>query len=136
VPRLHRHRAAARRRQLLGARAPIPWRQRTRRPVSRALPLDPTVALPSLARGQDVHLTLHLHTDDVGRPLRPVAADPGPPGSSEVGTWPGAQLVPCATAAGPYEACVPGGAFWMGDPLLSVFGTQSSDQERLVVMSP
>jgi formylglycine-generating enzyme required for sulfatase activity len=98
--------------------------------------LETNVALPSLGNSTHRELTVHLHTDDVGRPQGPIAADDGPPTASEVGSWPGAQIVPCATAAGADEACVPGGAYWMGDPLDATDGTLSADQERLVVISP
>jgi formylglycine-generating enzyme required for sulfatase activity len=54
-----------------------------------------------------------------------------------VGTWPGAKRVPCSGAPLPGEVCVPGGAYWMGNPALSTSlpGGQA-DAQRLVVVAP
>ncbi len=98
--------------------------------------LERDVALPALGATDVVHLTVRLHVDDIGQP-QSGDPDPGEPGPSEVGQWSGAQPVPCATAAGADEACVVGGAFYMGDPALGELGGGTdADQERLVVVSP
>jgi sulfatase modifying factor 1 len=56
---------------------------------------------------------------------------------SRIGSWPGAWSRPCASAPTADEVCVPGGAFWMGDPeLRGNADLADSDRERLVVMSP
>ena len=101
-----------------------------------------TVRLPPIDAAERRGLTVILHVDDVGQPLGepdPLDADlDGPPGSSLVGSWPGATVVPCASAAPPGQACVPGGAFWFGDPALrlSFVGLNPPSDERLVVISP
>jgi formylglycine-generating enzyme required for sulfatase activity len=54
-----------------------------------------------------------------------------------VGSWPGAAVVPCKGTAAANEVCVPGGAFWMGDPILKNLAVgEDSDEEHLVVISP
>jgi sulfatase modifying factor 1 len=55
---------------------------------------------------------------------------------SLVGAWPGGQRVDCSAPAQPGEVCVPGGAFWMGNPAVSHVGLQDGDRLRLVVLSP
>src|SRR6185436_82728 len=84
-----------------------------------------------------IDVTVFLPTDAVGRPIGtlddPIPADLRAPGISAVGTWPGARRVPCQGMANPGEVCVPGGAFWMGNPLLSV---GDATRQRLVVLSP
>lgn len=104
--------------------------------------LDTTLALPALDPSSsgtvDVYLTLHV--DDVGVSLgqpTPLAPSTDAFPSSMVGTWPGATEVPCKEAAGDGEACVPGGAFFMGDPAMTLEGMgQDPNEERLVVVSP
>jgi formylglycine-generating enzyme required for sulfatase activity len=102
--------------------------------------LDTTLALPSVDASAVAHVTAHLHVEDVGRALGvpdPLVPDVGPPGPSEVGSWPGARVVPCTSAPRPGEACIPGGAYWMGDPIIRGYATgQDADRERLVVLSP
>jgi formylglycine-generating enzyme required for sulfatase activity len=99
--------------------------------------LDSTYALPALDSSSVVEVTARLATSDVGRTLGPVMPDAGPPGPTMISSWPGAAVIPCSGSAGAGEVCVPGGAFWMGDPIIKGFneGTDA-DQERLVVISP
>jgi formylglycine-generating enzyme required for sulfatase activity len=54
------------------------------------------------------------------------------------GSFPGADAVPCAAEPRDDEACVPGGAFWMGDPRLDTLDAREADgtSERIVVLSP
>jgi formylglycine-generating enzyme required for sulfatase activity len=99
--------------------------------------IDVTVSLPPLAGDSTTDLTVRLHTEDVGRALGPVDPEIGLPGDSEVGTWPGLEEVPCAGQAGDDEVCVPGGAYFMGDPIMRALGAGlDADRERLVVMKP
>jgi formylglycine-generating enzyme required for sulfatase activity len=99
--------------------------------------LDTTIALPPVGDNQQIDVTVRLRTEDVGKPQGPMPAERGLPGPSQVGTWPGAAVVPCHDQPGPGEVCVPGGAFWMGDPLLGNLGMGlEADAERLVVVSP
>lgn len=99
--------------------------------------IDSTFALPALDSSEVVHLTARLRTADVGQKLGPLAPDDGEPGPTLAGTWPGATIVPCRGTAAADESCVPGGAYWMGDPIIKGdFAQGDSDQERLVVISP
>jgi formylglycine-generating enzyme required for sulfatase activity len=82
---------------------------------------------------------LELHVDDTGLPRyddepSPIAAVPE---RSVVGSWSGATIVPCPEAPDENEACVPGGAFWMGDPeLRDDREVANAEREHLVVVSP
>lgn len=92
--------------------------------------------------------TVFLRTEDVGvprgsamQPLDPSDSEgsivrPGAPEASEVGSWPGARPIPCAAAPQKGEACVQGGAYWMGNPLVKGDDFVESDRQRLVVLSP
>lgn len=81
-----------------------------------------------------------LGADDAGQ--RGGFDAPSEPGSevprrSRVGSWAGAQRALCAGAPGPDEVCIPGGAFWLGDPLLrNNTDLGDADRERLTVVSP
>ncbi len=104
--------------------------------------VDVTAALPAIARGRVEEISLFLHVDDVASPVgsldQPVDPTPGRVTRGHAGTWPGAQVVPCAGDAGPGEVCVPGGAYWMGNPLLVAgYGADSAaNLQRVVVVSP
>lgn len=115
----------------------------TSRPAST---LEAVVALP-WARGDGVReLNLSLLVKDLAVPQGTLdsPAEPleGPSQPGLVGSWPGAQRAPCSqemlASLGPEEACVPGGAFWMGDPRIDFSGSPEHDgaSERLVVLSP
>ena len=96
--------------------------------------IEAVIALPEVGVDGivDVHVT--LHTADVSRPRgtldAPAAFEPGPSPGGLAGTWRSDLVRDCATPAGPDEACVPGGAFWYGDPGLD------APFERLVALSP
>lgn len=103
--------------------------------------LDTTVALPPVAEDGIIDLTATLRTDAIGAPQgtldAPAAASIGNPRRNFVGTWPSAIPAPCARTPGPEEACVPGGAFWMGNPTVgAMLASFDSDLPRLVVLSP
>jgi formylglycine-generating enzyme required for sulfatase activity len=104
--------------------------------------LDTTVALPPTATEGYVDISIFLKTDDVGVPRgapgQPVAPDRGPAPRAVVGTWWGAVQTPCTGAPRMGEACVPGGASWMGSPRASDSGDLGAASEalRLVVRSP
>jgi formylglycine-generating enzyme len=99
--------------------------------------IETVVALPSIAAEGLVPLHVVLRTDDLGRPRgsleAPVTTEIGAPPKGLAGSWNVAVRRGCpepAREAREGEACVPGGAFWMGDPtLIRPF-------ERLVVVSP
>ncbi|MEZ4375058.1 MAG: SUMF1/EgtB/PvdO family nonheme iron enzyme [Polyangiaceae bacterium] len=104
--------------------------------------LEAVVELPGVSADGVVELHVDLLVDSLGAPLgslsAPHAAGSGPGQPELVGSWWGAQRKDCPTAAQPGEACVPGGAFWMGDPRLDFSGAPEHDGslERLVVLSP
>jgi formylglycine-generating enzyme required for sulfatase activity len=103
--------------------------------------IDVTVALPEVVDGEIEEVTVRLLTDAVGAPIGlyepPAPAEKGRPIGSRVGSWPGAQRVPCSGEPAQNEVCVPGGAYWMGNPSLpTVKLTAAADRQRLVVVSP
>ncbi len=108
----------------------------------RASTLASTVVLPEVAGDGVLELTVVLRLSDLARPRgsleAPVAAEPGRPTPGTVGSFPGAAVAACATAAREDEACVPGGAFWMGNPRIDVLDAREADgtSERVVVLSP
>jgi formylglycine-generating enzyme len=103
--------------------------------------IDVHAALPVVSSDGIVEVTMLLRVEDVGNPLgslrAPTVSQAGAPASSPLGTWPKAQRTPCTGTAGSAEACVPGGAFWMGHPYVELDeeGTDASES-RLVVLSP
>jgi sulfatase modifying factor 1 len=104
--------------------------------------LQSTVALPEIGPEGVVEVTVTLRLADLAHPHgsldAPVAAEPGKPAPGLVGSFPGARIVPCAGEPHEDEACVPGGAFWMGNPRLDVLDAREADgtSERVVVLSP
>jgi formylglycine-generating enzyme required for sulfatase activity len=101
--------------------------------------IDQTVVLPAVGVSGVDRVLVTLRVDDTAQPgliERPQRApDPVPPAS--VGSWPSAARVPCNAAPAAGEACVPGGAFWMGDPeLRNDTEVQDAEREHLVVVSP
>jgi len=101
--------------------------------------IDVTLAVPALDEGTVTDVTVMLATDDVGVPVgagTPIALTPGQPDGSHVGTWPGAQRVDCATPPPDGEVCIPGGAYWMGDPSAAGWTDVQTVHQRLVVLSP
>ena len=104
--------------------------------------VEQVVRLPAIKADAVQHVTVTLLTEDVGVPRgtleSPEEAVLGVPASGLVGTWAGAAPTTCAGEAGPDEVCIPGGAFWMGDPSLDFTGVADvqGGGERLVVLSP
>jgi formylglycine-generating enzyme len=104
--------------------------------------LETVVALPEVDDDGIVEATVLLRTDDLAHPVgsldAPVPARPGPPPLGLAGTWPGAAIVPCRDPNRSGEACLSGGAFWMGDPRLDLSAAEELDGEleRLVVLAP
>jgi formylglycine-generating enzyme required for sulfatase activity len=103
--------------------------------------LDVTVELPAVGADGIVDGTVVLETDHVGVPVgtpgRPAPWTPGRPASSRVGTWPDAIPRDCVGEPRDREVCVPGGAFWMSN-LLVTGGSQGEDVPvpRLVSLAP
>lgn len=97
--------------------------------------------LPAVGEDGITVLTATFRADDVGRPrgtlAQPIVFDRGAPSPSLEGTWPGARVEPCAGEPPPGAVCVPGGAFFMGDPRVTVDrGSVSGAKEHLVALSP
>lgn len=78
--------------------------------------LDTTVALPTAPEEGIVELNVLSKTDDIGLRVGPVAPASGRPGASAVGTWRGGKRVECGEGARPGETCIPGAAFFFGNP--------------------
>jgi formylglycine-generating enzyme len=112
--------------------------------------IEVVAELPETPVEGPVETTLRLFTDNVGVPRgtvldpQPIDADPdarslvlrGRVADSVVGSWPGAEPQPCSEDPGEGEACVPGGAYWMGNPLVKGDDFVESDKQRLVALSP
>jgi formylglycine-generating enzyme required for sulfatase activity len=98
--------------------------------------IDASVTLPTTDDEGIKPVTVFMRTDDVGKKL---AREPelGVTPGGRVGTWPGARRVPCSGQPMPGEVCIPGGAFWMGNPQARVYHVQGDEVVmRLVVLSP
>ena len=108
----------------------------------RGSTLERVVALPAIAGSGLIEVTVLLPLAELGVARgslnAPVPAQPGPPAAGVVGTFAGARVVSCVGDAQPDEACVPGGAFWMGNPRLDILDPRETDgtAERVVVLSP
>jgi formylglycine-generating enzyme required for sulfatase activity len=97
--------------------------------------IDVTATLPSIAATGITPTTLLLKTDDTGQPTT-VTLAPGAPSTSLVGSWPGARRIDCAAPPKPGEVCIPGGAYWMGNPLADYVDMGDGNRQRIAVMSP
>jgi formylglycine-generating enzyme len=99
------------------------------------------VALPPVGQDGIIHTGVFLSVDDVGKPqgslMAPMPPSAGLPAYDKVGTWHGATRVPCTGSPKFGEACVPGGAYWMGNTRLSEQRAPDlADDPHLVVVSP
>lgn len=101
--------------------------------------IDVYAQLPEVGADGIVKATILLRVDDLGQPRgslqAPTEALAGEP--TALSLWPGAQRLDCTGPTAPSEACVPGGAFWLGNPQ-SGFHTPGGDanESRLVVLRP
>lgn len=108
----------------------------------RASTLESVVSLPEVAAEGIVEVTVTLRLADLAHPRdsleAPLASEPGRPAPGLVGSFPGSHAAPCKGEAAADEACVPGGAFWMGNPRLDILDAREADgtSERVVVLSP
>lgn len=103
--------------------------------------IEVVTALAAAPNEGGVDQTIFLATEEVGVPrgtlAAPAPAIPGAPPASKVGSWEGAKRIPCDEPAREGEACIPGGAFWMGNPSeRDPDEATRSDKPRLVVVSP
>src|SRR6187551_387676 len=93
--------------------------------------IDQTVMLPAVGVSGIERLLVTLRVDDTAQPgiVEQPARAPDRALPASVGSWPSAARVPCSAPPAADEACVPGGAFWMGDPELRN-DTEVQDAER------
>ena len=110
--------------------------------------IDTWIALPPAAAPGAAEYTAWLPAERVGVPsgsaATPMDPSPGAPPPDRDRNWPSATRIPCAGSPRAGEACVPGGAFWMGNArtsgaipttTITVLG-RDDPAERLVVLSP
>lgn len=101
--------------------------------------VESVVALPATNAEGTTAITVLLATDDVAKPRgtlgAPVAAELRTP-QGLAGTWGLARRTPCNGAPGEGQACIRGGAYWMGNPTLR--GVLPSDTVvlRIAALSP
>jgi hypothetical protein len=99
--------------------------------------IDVFAALPVVNGEGAVNATIELRVDDLGQARKPIDALPDKPDLSKLAVWAPARRVSCAGAVAPSEACVPGGAFWMGHPSSGLHGPGGdATVSRLVVLRP
>jgi formylglycine-generating enzyme required for sulfatase activity len=103
--------------------------------LSPGVTLDTTVTLPSVAEEGISEVHVFIKVDDFGKTLGPIPASAGKPIPAP--TWRNGRRAPCEGTPQPAEACVPGGAFFLGDPAFRG-RTPANDvsAERLVWISP
>ncbi len=103
--------------------------------------IETVVAFPVVSAEGIVEITVVLDTAKVGAPVgtldAPGAPRLGKPPRGIVGTWEAQRRRPCAGDAKPGEVCVPGGAYWFGEPRERIaFPNQKHALERLTAVSP
>lgn len=104
--------------------------------------IEATAALPTVSDLGVVEVTLTLGLADLARPRgtldAPVAVEAGRPAPGLVGAYLAGRPRACVGEARDDEVCVPGGAFWMGNPRIDVLDAKEADgkRERAVVLSP
>jgi sulfatase modifying factor 1 len=101
--------------------------------------LEAWAVLPPMPHEGALAQRLFLPSESFGRPRgtaeAPIATATDE-GTRSVGTWPGARRIACRGPTPEGMACVPGGAYVMGDPSLIARGDADADARRLVVLSP
>jgi formylglycine-generating enzyme len=103
--------------------------------------IETVVSLPGVGEEGIVDGHVILHTERVGfgggTIDEPEETHEGPVGASLVGTWPHASRVDCTLTPAEGEVCIPGGAYWMGNPhAVGLGGGNDADRRRLVVLDP
>ncbi|MEM9694544.1 MAG: SUMF1/EgtB/PvdO family nonheme iron enzyme, partial [Myxococcota bacterium] len=109
--------------------------------------IEVVAELPVTPAEGTVESSIFLATETVGAPrgelAAPVVVTDGDPAASvgrfettQVNSWAGAARVDCATEPTDGRSCVPGGAYWMGNPLVQGSDFPEAERQRLVVMSP
>lgn len=103
--------------------------------------IDRLVTLPAPREGELAEVTIFLPLENVG-----VAADIASPEAPITGRVVAARVHPRAVPAectapstdtsGAAQVCVPGGAYWMSDPVLGIEVNGDDPPERVAVVSP
>lgn len=101
--------------------------------------LETWAALPAVPADGAVEATVVSSTEAVGAPNgsldAPIDAVRGHP-ASLAGTFDKAQRRPCAGDAKPHEVCLPGGVYWMGNPIVPEAAAGDVVAMRLVALAP
>ena len=97
--------------------------------------------LPAVREEGVTEITATFRIEDVGTVRgsldAPLRFEDGPPSSSAEGSWSGAAVTPCLTPSPAGAVCVPGGAYFMGDPRVTIEGALlGGRRERITVVSP
>lgn len=101
--------------------------------------IEHVIRLPAVDETGIVEASVFLRATGVGlvegsleAPLEPTE---GRDAGGRSGSWPGVPA-PCPETMAPGRVCVPGGAFWMGDPRLDLSSVDDTggERERLVVL--
>jgi len=103
--------------------------------------LETVIALPAVGAEGIVEVTAELPTATLGAPVgtldAPAPARAGRAPRGLVGTFEAERRRPCKGELREGEVCVPGGAYWMGQPRVALaFPGTDRAIERLVVVSP
>jgi sulfatase modifying factor 1 len=104
--------------------------------------VEVVAALPVVGAEGIREEAVFLPVDGVASPSgsldQPTSTTHGRIARGHAGSWPGAQRVPCAGTPRDGEVCVPGGAYWMGNPLVvNGYGKNTAaNLQRIVVLSP
>jgi formylglycine-generating enzyme required for sulfatase activity len=127
-----------------GLRARVRLYRSAGRPARAGSTVESVVLLPDAPETGELAVTVELRTADVARPRgsldapAPGAVRVGLPRPGFAGSFRLHERVGCKKPPEADEVCVPGGAFWMGNPRLDVGSANDFDGslERLVVLSP
>jgi formylglycine-generating enzyme required for sulfatase activity len=97
--------------------------------------IDATMQLPPIPNVGILERTAFLPTDSIGA-RNTIVPTNGRPQTFHAGTWSGATQQTCVGDPSSDEVCIPGGAYWMGNPRLRATMFADSVIRRLVVLSP
>ncbi len=105
---------------------------------TEARTIDVVADLPPIAAVGLTETTIELLVKDVGVPRSKGVAVPGPPREDVAGSFLRGRPRACAGAPRPDEACVPGGAYWMGEEADQSFLDRGlvASGKRLVELAP
>jgi formylglycine-generating enzyme required for sulfatase activity len=104
--------------------------------------VESVVALPAIAAEGVTSVTVNLRTEDLAKPRgtreQPIAPELGTPHAGFSASWKSSRRIECAEKARPGEVCIPGGAFWMGNPLSRLIISEHSEPliMRIANVSP